>query len=168
MVWNPPRHPQDNGVVERSQGTGKRWAEPQTATTAWELQQRLERMDRIQREVYPSLAGRSRLEAFPQLSHSGRPYRVAWERTHWKLARVAEHLAEYTVPRRVDGKGLVSLYNRSHYVGRVHQGKVAHVMFDRELLEWVFSDEKGQQLRRLAAPEITAQRILRLTVTHRR
>src|SRR5262249_53568051 len=24
---NPPRRPQDNGVVERSQGTGKRWAE---------------------------------------------------------------------------------------------------------------------------------------------
>ena len=28
---NPPRRPQDNGVVERSQGTGKRWAEPHRA-----------------------------------------------------------------------------------------------------------------------------------------
>ena len=27
---NPPRRPQDNGVVERSQGTGKRWGEPWT------------------------------------------------------------------------------------------------------------------------------------------
>jgi transposase InsO family protein len=25
---NPPHRPQDNGVVERSQGTGKRWGEP--------------------------------------------------------------------------------------------------------------------------------------------
>src|ERR671934_175688 len=25
LHWNPPRQPQRNGVVERSQGTGKRW-----------------------------------------------------------------------------------------------------------------------------------------------
>ncbi len=31
VVPNPPRRPQDNGVVERSQGTGKRWAEPHRA-----------------------------------------------------------------------------------------------------------------------------------------
>ena len=30
IIWNPPRRPQDNGVVEHSQGTGKRWAEPAT------------------------------------------------------------------------------------------------------------------------------------------
>ena len=29
VIWNPPRCPQANGVVERSQGTGKRWAEPE-------------------------------------------------------------------------------------------------------------------------------------------
>src|SRR5215831_5770740 len=27
-IANPPRQPQKNGGVERSQGTGKRWAEP--------------------------------------------------------------------------------------------------------------------------------------------
>src|SRR5262249_10523303 len=42
---NPPRRPQDNGVVERSQGTGKRWAEPGTCADATELQQRLQEMD---------------------------------------------------------------------------------------------------------------------------
>jgi len=38
---NPPRRPQDNGVVERSQGTGKRWAEPHACADAKELHQRL-------------------------------------------------------------------------------------------------------------------------------
>src|SRR5208337_2432296 len=28
VIWNPPRRPQDNGVVERSQGLAKNWAEP--------------------------------------------------------------------------------------------------------------------------------------------
>jgi RNA polymerase sigma factor (TIGR02999 family) len=27
ITFNPPRRPQDNGVIERAQGTGKRWAE---------------------------------------------------------------------------------------------------------------------------------------------
>lgn len=76
---NPPRRPQDNGVVERSQGTGKRWAEPRTCATAEELQGRLREMDVIQREEYPSLDGRTRLEVYPRLKHSGRAYSRDWD-----------------------------------------------------------------------------------------
>jgi hypothetical protein len=94
VVWNPPRRPQKNGVVERSQGTGKRWAEPHACSRPEELQRRLEEMDGIQRQEYPSLHGRSRLEAFPQLNHSGRAYSPAWERRHWSLAAVLTHLAQ--------------------------------------------------------------------------
>jgi hypothetical protein len=111
---NPPRRPQDSGVVERSQGTGKRWAEPQACTSAEQLQRRLQEMDQIQRAEYPSIRGRSRLVAFPQLSHSGRSYTSAWERTHWDLAAVWAHLSGYAVPRHVDISGKVSLYNRYH------------------------------------------------------
>lgn len=166
--WNPPRRPQDNGVVERSQGTAKRWAEPGTCDTVEELQGRLEEMDGIQRQEYPSLQGRSRLEVFPQLAHSGRAYTPAWERAHWSLAAVAAHLAGYAVPRKVDKSGTVSVYNRNHYVGKIHQGKVVHVMFDPEAGEWIFADEKGQQLRSRPASEISRETIIGLKVTHRR
>src|SRR4051812_9411179 len=71
MDYNPPATPQDNGVVERSQGTAKRWGEPQTCDTPEELRQRLVIMDEIQRGEYPSVGGRSRLEAYPELAHSG-------------------------------------------------------------------------------------------------
>jgi hypothetical protein len=144
--WNPPRRPQDNGVVERSQGTAKRWAEPGVCATAEELQRRLEEMDVIQRQEYPSLRGRSRLETFPELAHSGRVYTPAWERAHWSLAAVAAHLAGYAVPRRVNQSGTVSVYNRNHYVRNIYMGKTVYVMFDPEALEWIFVDEKGQQL----------------------
>ena len=40
ITFNPPRRPQDNGVIERSQGTGKRWAEPGACANAAELQRR--------------------------------------------------------------------------------------------------------------------------------
>jgi hypothetical protein len=72
--YNPPRTPQDNGVVERSQGTAKRWGEPHACDSPEELRRRLAVMDEIQRQEYPSVAGRSRSEAYPGLAHSGRAY----------------------------------------------------------------------------------------------
>jgi hypothetical protein len=165
---NPPRRPQDNGVVERSQGTGKRWAEPGTCADATELQQRLQEMDQIQREEYPSLQGRSRLEAFPELQHSGREYSPSWERRHWDLALVLTHLAGYAVPRKVDKCGSVSLYSKSHYVGKLHAGKQVFVMFDPHRCEWLFSDEHGLQLRSQPAEQICRRRIETLTVTNKR
>ena len=93
LHWNDPHRPQQNGVVERSQGTGKRWAEPECCATAAELHQRLQEMDLIQRETYPSIDGQSRAAAFPELRHSGRRYSGAWEGKHWDHRRVLEHLA---------------------------------------------------------------------------
>lgn len=107
MIWNPPRQPRRNAVVERSQGVSQQWVEAQTCADAEELQQRLDRMDRLQRERYPSAAGRSRLEEHPALAHSGRDYRAAWEKSHWNLAAVLDNLAEYVVPRQVDKNGEV-------------------------------------------------------------
>ena len=42
MIRNTPNCPQENGVVERSQGTGNRWCEPWTCEATTELQSRLE------------------------------------------------------------------------------------------------------------------------------
>lgn len=167
LHWNDAHTPQQNGVVERSQGTGKRWAEPERCATVAELQQRLQEMDRIQREAYPSIAGQSRAAAFPGLTHSGRPYSRAWERGHWEHRRVLTHLAGYAVPRRVDKNGDVWLYHRPHYVGCMHRGKQIYAMVDPERVEWVFADLHGQQLRSQPAEELQAARILGLTVSKR-
>ena len=168
MTWNPPRRPQDNGVIERSQGTGKRWGEPETCRDPAELQRRVEEMDRIQREVYPSIRGRSRWQAFPELRHRARPYSKAWEKRAWDLELVRAHLADYSVPRRVDRKGQVSLYNRNVYVGKPHSGPDIYVVFDPIDGEWIFTTTDGVELRRKVAEEITHERIMKLQVTHRR
>jgi hypothetical protein len=168
LHWNDPHRPQQNGVVERSQGTGKRWAEPDHCDTPEELQRRLQEMDVVQREDYPSIDGQSRAAAFPGLAHSGRRYRRAWERRHWDQQRVLDHLAGYVVPRRVDKNGDVSLYHRPHYVGCMHRGKDIYVMVDPHRAEWVFVDAQGQQLRNQAALELATERICSLTVTNRR
>lgn len=168
MIWNHACRPQENGVVERSQGTGKRWGEPETCNDPDELQRRLHEMDRIQREVYPSINGQSRWQAFPGLQQIERSYSKSWEKRTWNLQWVLDHMAAEHALRHVDRKGQVSIYGRTHYVGQKYQGQDIYVFLDPVDREWVFATPDGVQLRRKAAEEITQERILKLQVTNRR
>jgi transposase InsO family protein len=146
VIWNPPRRPQDNGVVERSQGLAKNWAEPDRCHDPAELQRRLNEEDQVQRQSYPHGSFGSRLEAYPGLAHSGRPYSAAWEREHWVWETVLSYLAEAMMPRRVDRCGKIGLYHGKLYVGIVNRGKQVVVQFDAETVEWVISDPSGVEL----------------------
>ena len=168
LHWNRPGQATDNAVVERGHGVGANWAEPQAHPSAAALERRLAAMDRIQREEYPSIGRRSRLEAYPALAHSGRPYRPAGERRQWSLPRVLDYLAGLVGRRRVDRQGMVSVYNRNYYVGRRHAGRAVQVALDPQRRSWVFSDEPGRQLRELPAEQLTCRRILSLTVSNQR
>ena len=166
--WNPPRRPQDNGVVERSQGTGKRWADSTSCKDINALRLRLEEQDAIQREDYPSIRGLSRMTAFPGLVHSGRPYRREDEAARWDVHRVWDHLSEYVLVRRVDQGGTISLYNRSRYIGKTLRGREIYVTFDPLTVEWQYKDGEGHCHNRQKAEELTAERILRLDVSRHR
>jgi hypothetical protein len=164
MIWNPPRQPRKNAVVERSQGVSQQWVEAQTCADANELQQRLDRMDRIQREKYPSIEGRSRMEQYPRLVNSGRAYHQAWEKAHWSLRWVFECLAEYAVPRRVDQNGEVWMYDRAHWVGKGWSGQVVYVTVDAQTQEWIYQDAQGGVIRRQAAKDLTRERIMAIKI----
>lgn len=168
IIWNPPRQPQKNGVVERSQGVAKNWAEPQQCMSAGQLQSHLRKMDRIQREQYPSIDGVSRCEAYPELAYSGQSYNAAWEKTNWSYDAVLEYLAGLLDTRKVSPDGHVSVYNQPYYVGKHHAGKKIFVYLDPMEVRWVFASEEDHQLRTHAAKQLSRQRILKLDVTNRR
>jgi hypothetical protein len=168
VIWNPPRRPQFNGVVERSQGTGKRWAEPGTCPDEAELRRRLEEQDHIQRALYPRVKGLSRMEAFPGLRHSGRSYGPEQEAVVWDLARVLDHLAGYALVRQVDSSGTVSVYSKSRYAGKDLCGKEVYISIDPVTIEWVYSGPNGVCYRRQKAEELTAERIRGLDVSQHR
>jgi hypothetical protein len=168
ILWNPVRSPQKNGVVERSQGVGKNWTEPTACTSARQLQRRLKKMDRIQREAYPHLQGASRRESYPELAHSGRSYSHAWERQHWSYKTVLEHLSGYLVSRKASPSGHVSLYSHNYYVGQHHRGEPIFVYLDPDEVRWVFTSPDGRELRTHAARELSRVRIQQLKVTYRR
>jgi hypothetical protein len=162
VTWNPPRRPQDNGVVERSQGVAKDWAEPERCRDTAELQRRLDEEDRVQRGAYPHGSFGSRMEAYPGLAHSGRPYSEAWEREHWSWAAVLGHLAGVMMPRRVDSGGQVGLYSAKMYVGTVNKGKEVVVQFDAGTAEWVVTDRGGVELCRRRLDQLDESGLRRL------
>jgi hypothetical protein len=155
VIWNPPRRPQRNGVVENSQGVGQRWAEPGRCGSVAELQARLDEEDRVQRELYPHRAGQPRAAVYPGLAHSGRRYSAARERRDWSWPRVPGHLGGYVVPRRVDGSGKVGLYGGKLYVGVVHARTWVAVQFDAAAEQWVVSGAAGAEVCRRPLDQFT-------------
>lgn len=164
MHWNDPGQPTQNGVVERSQGVGKAWAEPSQCHSVADLQERLERLDEIQRSVYPSIRGQTRMAAYQGLAHSGRVYTPAAEATLWQWERMGERLTELVLERQVSPDGKISLYNWPRSLGREYAGQKVWVVLEAETQEWVVTMATGRLVRRLAAREVTTERIQRLEV----
>jgi hypothetical protein len=160
--WNDPCCPQQNPKVERSQGTGKRWAEPRQCHSAAELQNRLNEADRNHRERYRLRGGKSRMELFPELRYSGRRYSRAWEKRNWSLQRIEDQLSEYVIIRCVSSSGHVSVYDHGRYLGKQYSGQQVQVQFDPDDHSWCISDARGCELRRHPAPEISRDSIVKM------
>jgi len=164
VIWNPPRRPQDNGVVERSQGVASNWAEPDRCRDVAKLQRRLDEEDQVQRESYPHAGFASRMEAYPGLAHSGRRYSAAWERKNWSWARVLACLEGMMMPRRVDRSGKIGLYHGKLYVGTINRAKDVVVQFDAGRTEWVISDPGGAELCRRPLTQFDAKGLRNLII----
>jgi hypothetical protein len=164
MHWNDPYQPQQNGVVESTNGTSQRWVGPSRCANFEDLCRRVEHEDYIQRECYPAINGISRREAYPELLHSGRGYCLGWERQVWDLDQALQFLGRYKVRRLVSKRGQVSLYHRLIQVGAEYGGSWVYVQMDPHSLEWVISDVQGQEIRRRPAPQFTAEAIISLNV----
>jgi transposase InsO family protein len=165
VLFNPPRTPQDNGVVERCNGTGQRWAEVPKCHTAAELQEKVDFADRIQRERLRSVQGQSRREAFPGLTHSGRAYSQACEEENWDLSKAEALLEGYAVLRKVSSQGQVRIYNRRVSLGKHHAGRQTRVQYDSGSKMWVISAaEDSLALRCVPATEVTRERIFTLAL----
>jgi hypothetical protein len=167
MHWNDPYRPQQNGVVESTQGTTQRWAEPSVCANFQELCRRVAEEDRIQREVYPAIDGQSRRAAYPFLVHSGRSYCRSWEKQGWDLQAALGLLANYQVRRKVGKRGQVRLYNRDVYAGEAYWGSEVDVQLDALSVQWVITDLQGQEINRRPAVGLTEESVRTLSIAIR-
>jgi hypothetical protein len=165
---NRPRCSQENGVVERGHGVLAAWAEPGACADAAALQTAVTAACRYQREAYPAIRGDSRATAFPVLMAGGRPFDPAREGELFEEQRVWDDLAGKRRTRRVDKTGQISVYNRALGVGKAWKGQDVTLQFDATAVAWLVRDERGTELARHPAPELSRDRILALDVSHKR
>jgi hypothetical protein len=167
MYWNDPYRPQQNGVVESTQGTTQRWVEPSQCANFADLCARVVEEDRIQREVYPAIDGQSRMAAYPFLINSGRGYTRSWEEYAWDWQAALALLASYQVSRKVGKSGQVWLYSRTIEVGDAYAGSEVEVQLHVPSVQWVISDLQGQEIRRRPAVGLTEEAVRSLAVAKR-
>jgi transposase InsO family protein len=159
MYWNHPYRPQQNGVVESTQGTTQRWVEPSQCANFAQLCRRVAEEDWVQREVYPATDGQSRRAAYPSLLNSGRGYSRGWEKYGWDLSAALALLADYQVRRKVSNRGQLKMYNRTVYAGEAYGGSEVDVRLDAPSVQWVITDLQGQPIRRQPAAGFTQESV---------
>lgn len=165
VIWNRPAHPQQNGVVERFNGLLEQWGEPKHCPDwqAWTAS--VKRVVRVQRELYPAVEGKSRLAAYPELLAN--PRRNIGERErNWSVEAVHRFLSEGSWKRSVNKQGQITLYHRPFSVGSKWANQTVFVRLDPTTCEWVVRDCQGNELKRHAARELSAERIQALDVSY--
>lgn len=168
ILFIPAGRPQHNGVVEKSQGTGKRWAEPGQCRRPCDLQRRVNTMDRRHRENYPMAPDNlTRMQRYPELAHSGRPYTLEEEAEQWNLQRVLDYftMRALVAERTVDRGGYVSLYSRRYYVGKKRWREVVYASLDPSGPSWRFENAAGHLCGEKPAEQFDADRIRSLRVS---
>ena len=163
VIWNRPRHPQDNAKVERMQGTSHRWVDLDRCADRGVLQRGLDAVALIHREHYAvsHLGFKTRKAAFPALYLIERPYLSAG----FEAGRAWRFLSQTQLVRKVGGTGRIRLYGHGYQVGRAYRGQEVAVGFDAQDLLWLVYDEQGHLIKVLEARSMSPSDIWSLSVS---
>lgn len=164
MIWNKPHSPTQNARVEKMQDTTARWAEVKIARNLLELQQKLDTALGIQRQSYPveRLGGMSRLEAFPALETSRRPYGAS----DFKVQRVYDFLYAKLYTRKVAANGQIGHYGQIYYVDWSLRHQWVQLRLTADGKYWqVFANYKI--IKEIPATHLCEERIQNLTTCQR-
>ncbi len=159
---NRPGVPQQNGKVERQQGTSMRWAEVKRCTTLEEAQLKVQQAVIIQREQYPvsRLKGKTRLQVFPQLLEKQRP----WEQATFEVQRVYDYLAQKQYIRKVSSGGQICHFAHKMSIGKAYYGQAVCLKFNAFTLHWETYAANGDFIKSTPAHYLSADKIKNMTV----
>ena len=160
MIWNKPACPQENGKVERMQGTSSRWAEPAKCLSLAHLQKRLDEEAAVQREQFyvKRLEYKTRLQIYPELETSRRVY----DAQTFNVRRIYDFLSGKVYIRKTSPAGALQLYGELFRLGVIHKNKNIQIKLDPGTCEWQFFDDK-ERLITIKAEHLAQENILNLT-----
>jgi hypothetical protein len=164
MIFNKPACPQQNGVVERMQGTSARWVEPHKCLNLSHLQARLAEEALVQRAqiLVKKYNKQTRIQAFPQLETSRRVYQA----TDFDAQRVYRFLATKIYTRKVSANGTISFYNQVYSVGTAYKSQFVQIKLDIATQSWDIYNQQGL-IKTVFAQHLSPENILNLTVCQR-
>lgn len=167
-LFGRPCQSTDNSLVERSHRTLNQWVEPHTCVNLADLEQRLREFARIQREKYPYKAGQTRQMVHRDLYTNDRHYELEKDKDEWQIERVYTYLAQIRLYRRVEARGIITIFSRSYNLGREHKRLTVRIQFDAQTHEWVVYGERGEELKRFTPQDLTYEVIASMTLAHRK
>ena len=143
-VLNRPRRPQDNGKVERNQGTASRWAEVYGCPDIQTLQATLDDACDLQRNHYPvkKLGNAARNAVFPSLNEIARPF----DETLFDEKKAYAQLEKALYPRKVAANGSICIYGKVFQIGHKYRGQVVYLKFQAQNLAWLAFGQPGGDL----------------------
>ena len=140
VIFIVKKPPLQHAQIERTHQTITAQAiTGQTWNSQSELRQGLNQRRHFLNTIYPSrsLLYQAPLEAFPQASYSGRPYRPEWEAELLDLPRIYNFLAQGTWFRETSLHGEFWLGLQRYNSGRLSARTTQEVNFDIETLEFI-------------------------------
>ena len=141
VIQNAPRCPQQNGIVECSQGIMCNWSNPKDALSIDDLQQRLDEESDFQRNYYkmPNKKLKTRIELHPNLEENPRTYAVE----NFDMQRVYDYLSNKVFKRTVSNSGLLSFWGMDIYIGKKFAKLPITITLDMIEMQWLFRKEDG-------------------------
>jgi transposase InsO family protein len=162
MIWNKPRSPQSNGLVERMQGTSSRWAEIKNCANYEELQKRLNEEAFIQRNLFPvsRLKNQTRIEVHPNLEKSQR----VWDINTFDEQKTYAFLAKRTFNRSVSNQGQITHFKKTISGMKEQKGQRVQTKLNSTSMEWmVYHDYKV--IRTFSAlPQLSVEALKNLSI----
>lgn len=161
-ILNRPKRPQDNAVVERTQGTSSRWAEVEKAADAQDLQIRLNLAIEEHRDKYPvkRLGLSTRTSVFPNLYTPKKRF----DEKDFNINDVYSFLADKTLQRKVSSTGIVALYSKHLQVHLQFKGQYVFLKFDGLKLGWNVFNHKNEKIKFIPDNRFTKENIILLNL----
>lgn len=162
VIYNRPRTPQANAKVERSQGVLSQWTEWPKCRDTLHLQCRLWEEADFHNQHYPvrRLKGQTRLQAFPTLLHTGRPF----DPQHFELQKILDFLAQGNWKRVVSQNGQVNIAAMRFSVGWSYKHQTVSIKLKADINHWQVFDSKGNLIKSIPS-NMTQARIWALDLS---
>ena len=162
MIWNKPRTPQMNGVVERLQQTSSCWAEIDKCSSYAQLQDQLDGQALIQRSLFPvaRLKNQTRSQAFAGIEKSDR----VWCPEAFCAQRVYAFLARKVFTRKVASARHVTHFNKQIYGLSAFKGQYVQLCLNPNTLEWQIFHQHQLIKTSCAAQALAKDRLLNLSI----